>query len=88
MRCLRCHRPITETVHQGPKFRVDGYRLHTGKTKLVEIKDDIRNHPSFYLQLYDPENYYLCIDCFAEEKIREIWLRTFPNLEQIEELKK
>lgn len=86
MRCLRCSRKVEPTVHTNRETRVDGYRLHTGKVKLVEAKDNA-NGPPTYLQLFDPQEFALCVDCFGRTEIREVWLHKYLAVEQIESLK-
>ena len=86
MQCRRCKRKIGFTVHTNTTVRVDGYRLHTGKTKLVETKGDCDHLPSHYLQLSDPLDVYLCVDCLTEVRIREVWLQNFPSFDQLQTL--
>jgi len=64
---------------------VDGYRLHTGKTKRIQTAAD-NSDKTEYLQLYDPRDVFVCVDCFARDEIRNVWLHTFPDIEQAAQL--
>jgi len=86
MRCFRCRRVIQPTVHLPHEVRVDGYLLHTGKTKRIETKDDCTGKPLVYQQLYDPVEVWLCVDCFSEKDIHDVWLHHFPSPEEIKNL--
>jgi hypothetical protein len=85
--CVRCQREIAETRHQGAAYRIDGYRLHTGKTKRTQTQDE-SGHVHHHLQLYDPQDVHLCIDCFAVPVIAHVWLSTFPGHEEIDRLRR
>lgn len=87
MRCVCCRRAIQSTVHTQSQARVDGYRLHTGKVKLVESSTDINRDCAVYLQLYDAMDVYVCTDCFAKKNVHDLWLCGFPTSEEIEPLK-
>lgn len=84
-RCSCCHREINATTHQGDAFRVDGYRLHTGKTKRIQTAGDNGDKLDF-LQLYEPHDVFVCVDCFARAEIQNVWLQTFPDTDQVERL--
>jgi hypothetical protein len=87
MRCVRCDRRIEDTVHTNRRTRVDGYRLHTGKVKQVEAKDNA-NGAQAYLQLSDPQEVALCVDCFSRTEIHNVWLHGFLAVDQLETLKR
>ncbi len=86
MRCVRCGRKIEDTVHNNHAARVDGFRLHTGKVKQVETKDNA-NGPLVYLQLSDPQEIGLCVDCLGATGIRDVWLHGFLAIDQLAPLK-
>ncbi|MDP8223757.1 MAG: hypothetical protein P9L99_10395 [Candidatus Lernaella stagnicola] len=77
-RCLSCGREIVETKHHGETYAIDGYCLHTGKTKRVSAKNDNGTAIEF-LQMSEPKDYFLCINCFAKTGTRDVWMSTFPD---------
>ena len=81
-RCFCCERDIAETRHQGGRYVVDGFRLHTGKTKRVQATTECGEN-SEHLQLSDPEDFFLCKDCFAKPEITNVWLSTYPDAAQV-----
>jgi len=83
-RCYRCQREIAETLHKGDTYRIDGYWLHTGKTKNVQTQAD-DGHAHHHLQLFDAQNVHLCVDCFARPEIHDVWLR-FPGSDELQKL--
>lgn len=82
-RCLRCQREVSETVHQGEQYRLDGFRLHTGKVKRMQSQGK-EGESVHYLQLTDPCEIVLCLDCFQVPGIRDVWLRHFPSCEELD----
>jgi len=82
-RCLCCRREVRETVHRGDGYRIDFYRLHTGKTKRMNTQDEHGRAVEF-LQIFDPEDYYLCPECLAKFGNRDVWLQTFPDSGQVD----
>lgn len=78
--CVCCRREVHETVHRGDGYRVDCYCLHTGKTKRMNTQDEHHRGVEL-LQLFDPEDIYLCLDCMAKPENRDVWLQTFPDSE-------
>ncbi|HPM75497.1 MAG TPA: hypothetical protein PK961_00295 [bacterium] len=87
MRCACCRRTIQPTVHTQSAVRVDGYRLHTGKVKLVENSTGHNKDRAVYLQLYDALDGYVCVDCFAKQNVNKLWLHGFPTNEELEALR-
>lgn len=71
MQCFHCGREVIGTVHWPKGYRVDYYRLHTGKSEvdfLVNPKNDAP--PLRYLRLIHPIDVFTCIDCYALPDIR------------------
>jgi hypothetical protein len=86
-RCLRCQREIAVTTHAGETYSVDGFCLHTGKTKRVQTTGD-KGEKIDYLQVSEPIDAFLCVDCFARPEIQDVWLSTFPDRDQTDALKR
>ncbi|NLH48056.1 MAG: hypothetical protein GX444_05555 [Myxococcales bacterium] len=81
-RCVRCQREVNETIHQGDHYRLDGFRLHTGKVKRIQSQSGDGEHQN-YLQLSDPCEIFLCVDCFHQPGMSDVWLRHFPSCEEL-----
>jgi hypothetical protein len=85
-RCLRCQREISETVHRPEAYRIDGFRLHTGKTRRVHTQTE-DGHAHSYLQLSDVDNVHLCVDCFRRPGMKDVWLQSFPDIDDLDALR-
>jgi hypothetical protein len=85
-RCLHCQREISDTVHRTAGYRVDGYCLHTGKTKRVVAQTE-DGRPHAYLQLFEPVNAHLCADCLLLSGMKDVWLQSFPDSDALDRLR-
>ncbi len=72
MQCFHCGREVYGTTHKPKSYKVDYYRLHTGRTEwdfLVNPKQD--GLPLRYLRLTQPVDIFTCVECYARPQIRQ-----------------
>jgi len=70
MECDRCKRHLHDTVHTREYYRVEAYRLHTGKTVPVVIRDE-NDEERKYLKIEAPRIITLCAECLKSEEVIE-----------------
>jgi hypothetical protein len=72
LRCNRCGTVVEGTQHTRSGYRVGHYRLHTGPTEEVTIRQpDDTLLP--YRRLVRPVEVVSCPRCFAEPAVRRLW---------------
>lgn len=72
MQCFHCGRAVYGTTHKPKSYKVDYYRLHTGRLELdylVNPKQD--GLPLRYLRLTQPVDIFTCVECYARPQIRQ-----------------
>jgi hypothetical protein len=70
MNCDRCKRQLEGTVHTKDKYRVDLFRLHTGATIPVVLKEDTEEEIKFF-KLENSVIVVLCNKCILDPKVEE-----------------
>jgi hypothetical protein len=70
MICDRCKRQLEGTIHTKDSYRIDLYRLWTGKTAPVVFKEN-GDEENKFLMVEDPTLVTVCVKCFHDPAVAE-----------------
>ena len=77
MNCDKCRRPVRGTVHTKDDYKVDMFRLWTGKTVPVTFKEEGEEEIKF-LKIEQPSIITLCDKCIASPDVEDA-LKNFES---------
>lgn len=70
MTCDRCKRQLEGTIHTRDDYRVDSFRLWTGVTVSVSLKEEGDEEIRFQ-RIESPRLIILCKHCVSEKKVAQ-----------------
>ena len=71
MPCFHCGREVAETSHWQKNYKVDYYRLHTGRSDWDYLLSSKENTPPLrYLRLTVPIDILTCVHCYQIPEIK------------------
>lgn len=69
MECDLCKRTLSPTMHTKDGFRVEAYRLVTGETIPVSMRDE-NDEEIKYMKVQNPRTVMLCDVCLKIEEVK------------------
>ena len=79
MNCDRCKKQLEGTIHTKDNYRIDLYRLWTGKTAPVVFKENGDEEKRF-LMVEEPTIVTLCVKCCSDPAVTEALEKFEPPL--------